>query len=99
MKDDDRYLDPARNPMIPKPETETGPDFFDPAEGRAPFGRIDLSPAEIAARLNMKYPGVDIVDLSGGRQLIKMADGRTWMLNGKPLTALDPADLAALDRP
>jgi hypothetical protein len=79
--DADSFLDPEQNPFLPK------------SEGG---GQARTTGIEVQDRINRTYPEADLVDLEDGRRLQRMADRRTWQLDGKPLKELDPKDLADL---
>jgi hypothetical protein len=110
---EEKYLDPDQNPMIrtgqdeatmtPNPKA-AGPDpFLDPEQN--PFlpkgeggGQARTTGIDVQAEINRLYPEADLVDLEDGRRLERMADRRTWQLDGKPLKDLDAAALADLDK-
>jgi len=107
MKDDEldaKYLDPATNPMISTSEDRPMPDpkdaapdpYLHPATNPLLGGQTRTTGIEVQDRINRLYPEEDLVDLEDGRRLMRMADRKTWQLDGKPLKDLDPKDLADL---
>jgi len=92
--DDDKYLDPARNPFIKAERPDPG-DFDPSPDGRAPFplpGK-ESGGGELGALLDKAHPEGGHVEVAGLR-LLRLAE---WAFeDGKPLTDAAPAELARI---
>jgi len=106
MNDDEKYLDPEQNPMIPGATadvTGTGEiidPYLDPAQNpmipESDGARYDLS-AALSEKLAAAFPGKDEITI-GSRILVRMATGTyTEKESGKSIGELAPAALLAIN--
>jgi hypothetical protein len=97
--DDEKYLDPEQNPMIPrepgaefKEPLKVGDPFFDP-DGRSPMVDWDLTPEALAEKITAAFPGENEITI-GSRILVRMVAGNyTEKESGKRIDELPLADL------
>jgi len=106
MNDDEKYLDPEQNPMIPAidggtvdPDVKIEDPYLDPSQNpMIPGGdAIAHDLTMLNERIGAAFPGKDEIEI-GKQVLIRMASG-TYNVKqtGEPVTDLPPAALLAIN--
>jgi len=89
-ENDDKYLDPDLNPLLPCNDPDRLKPDPDPGEWRRDDGRVPVPAAHevLKAMIEGAFPEVNDFEI-GGHKIVKMADG-SFTLDDRPLKEASP---------